>query len=46
MWLEMSRGPAHGGENWAFTECLWSPTRKNPSGSWTFWELLRRVKEV
>lgn len=45
MWLEMSRNAAHGGEGWGFTECLWSPTHKNPSGKWSFWELLRRVEK-
>ena len=45
MWLEMSRDTAHGGEGWAFAECLWSPTHKNPSGSWSFWELLGRVRK-
>ena len=45
MWLEMSRDSAHGGPGWAFTECLWSPTHKNPSGSWSFWELLSRVRK-
>lgn len=43
MWLEMSRDRVHGGPGWAFTECLWSPTHKNPSGRWAFWELLSRV---
>lgn len=45
MWLEMSRDSAHGGADWAFTECLWSPSHKNPSGSWSFWELLKRVRK-
>lgn len=45
MWLEMSKDSAHGGPGWAFTECLWSPTHKNPSGSWSFWELLKRVRK-
>ncbi len=45
MWLEMSRDHAHGGSGWSFTECLWSPTHKNPSGRWPFWELLKRVRK-
>ena len=45
MWLEMSRDPAHGGHGWGFTECLWSPTHKDPKGSWPFWDALPAVKE-
>jgi len=45
MWLEMTRHAAHGGEGWAFAECLWSPTHKDPSGRWSFWESLRRVRK-
>ena len=45
MWLEMSRDEEHGGSGWSFTECLWSPSHKNPSGKWIFWELLLRIKK-
>jgi hypothetical protein len=45
MWLEMSRDPNHGGPGWGFAECLWSPSHKNPSGSWPFWSLLKQVRK-
>jgi putative restriction endonuclease len=45
MWLEMSQNSVHGGLGWAFTECLLSPTHQNPSGSWSFWEILKRVRK-
>ena len=44
LWLEMSRDEKHGGDGWAFTECLWSPTHKNPAGRWPFWESLLHVR--
>lgn|GEM_PF-206575 len=45
MWLEMSRDEEHGGSGWAFSECLWSPSHKAPSGRWPYWEALLRVEE-
>lgn len=45
MWLEMSRDLLHGGVGWEFGECLWSPTHKNPRGTWPYWETLRQIKE-
>lgn len=45
IWLEMSRDETHGGKGWAFTECLWCPSHKNPEGKWGFWESLLEVKE-
>lgn len=45
MWLEMSRDASHGGDGWGFAECLWSPSHKNPSGRWPFWELLLSVRK-
>lgn len=45
MWLEMSRDITHGGEGWAFTECLWCPSHKNQKGKWRFWESLLEVRE-
>ena len=44
MWLEMSRDETHGGSGWAFGECLWSPSHKDPRGKWPFWESLLDVK--
>ena len=45
MWLEMSRDEEHGGPGWVFTECLWSPSHKKPSGKWPFWESLLSVRQ-
>lgn len=44
MGLEVSRDPDHGGLGWGFAECLWSPSHKNPSGRWPFWDLLLQVQ--
>ncbi len=44
MWLEMSRDEEHGGTGWGFTECLWSPTHKDPKGKWSHWETVREVR--
>lgn len=41
----MSRNAEHGGAGWAFAECLWAPSHRNPSGSWPFWGLLLRVRK-
>ena len=45
IWLEMSHDHDHGGFGWEFTKCLWSPSHKNPSGSWPFWNSLLKTKE-
>src|SRR5690348_9490222 len=45
MWLEMSRDEMHGGGEWGFTKCLWSPTtKKGGTSKWAYWENLLRVK--
>lgn len=44
LWLEMSRDPTHGGESWAFTRCLWSPSRKQNQTRWAFWETVLQVQ--
>jgi len=44
LWLEMSRDVVHGGEDWGFTECLWSPARNRVGKKWRFWETLLRVR--
>jgi len=48
LWLEMSRDPVHGGGDWEFGQCLWSPSHKkgNAAGAWPFWDNLRRVREA
>lgn len=38
LWLEMSRDPVHGGGEWDFGKCLWSPARKPDGSKWAFWE--------
>ena len=46
LWLELSLDPVHGGGEWGFGKCLWSPTRKKGAANvrWAFWESLLRVK--
>lgn len=45
LWLEMSRDENHGGGNWAFGKCVWSPTRKTNDTRWSFWETVKNIKE-
>lgn len=48
MWIEMSRDEVHGGGDWAFAKCVWSPTHKNNkkrNQTWLFWENVKKVKE-
>jgi putative restriction endonuclease len=44
MYLEMSRDEAHGGRAWAFSKCIWAPTRKSNGGSWPFWTKILDVE--
>ena len=51
IWLEMFRGVSHGGGNWDFGECLWSPIHKKDrdgilieNSSWPYWENLLKVQ--
>ena len=41
----MSRDDVHGGGEWGFTKCLWSPAYKQGkrNGSWLFWNNLLQV---
>lgn len=41
----MSRVEAHGGEAWAFPNCIWSPNEKKRGGRWPFWDKVLDVKE-
>ena len=41
----MSRDANHGGEGWAYTECLWSPTLNRAGSRQGWWELHRNVRE-
>jgi len=43
----MSRDEAHGGGEWGFTKCLWSPAYKrgNRNGSWLFWNNILQVQQ-
>lgn len=45
LWLEMSRDEVHGGGEWGFTKCLWSPSRKSNGSRWAFWETLLQTQE-
>ena len=44
LWLEMSRDKTHGGGDWGFTRCLWSPTRNKVGHKWAYWETVREVQ--
>ena len=44
----MARNVAGPESRWArrgFAKCLWSPSHKNPSGSWPFWSPLKQVRK-
>jgi putative restriction endonuclease len=45
IWLEMSRDPLHGGGDWGFSYCLWSPSHKKNGTRWAFWDSLLKVEE-
>lgn len=42
-YLEMSRDPEHGGGDWGFKSCVWTPERKRDGKSWVFW---RKIGEI
>jgi putative restriction endonuclease len=42
-WVEMSRDPVHGGGEWGFLKCIWSPTQTRVGGLQGWWENHRRV---
>ena len=45
MYLEMSRDHVHGGNGWAFSNCLWAPTKKRGRGDrWPFWTMIQDVR--
>lgn len=46
IWIEMSREELHGGGEWGFAACVWSPAYKNEpqKRSWAFWNNIRNVK--
>lgn len=47
LWIEMSRDEVHGGGEWGFKKCLWSPAYKQGKrgGSWLFWNNILQVKQ-
>lgn len=47
IWIEMSRDETHGGGEWGFKKCLWSPTYKqgDRGGSWLFWNNILQVRQ-
>lgn len=46
IWIEMSTHDAHGGGEWDFAKCIWSPIYKKnlDHQKWLFWENILRVK--
>lgn len=40
----MSREEAHGGGDWGFSRCLWSPTAHVGGGEWAYWRTMREVR--
>lgn len=47
IWIEMSRDETHGGGEWGFGKCLWSPSHKrgDRKRSWLFWKNLLDVQQ-
>ena len=47
IWIEMSRDEVHGGGEWGFKKCLWSPAYKqgDRGGPWLFWNNILHVKQ-
>lgn len=43
-WIEMSRDPVHGGGDWGFLKCLWSPTSKADGSSQGWWKNFEHVR--
>ncbi|HTW45634.1 MAG TPA: HNH endonuclease [Acidobacteriaceae bacterium] len=44
-YLEMSRDIDHGGGTWAFTNCVWAPTKKRDGANWPFWEKVQEIQQ-
>lgn len=47
IWIEMSRDEIHGGGEWGFKKCLWSPTHKRGKrkASWLFYDNILQVRQ-
>ena len=47
IWIEMSRDERHGGGEWGFAKCLWSPAYKRGSrkSSWLYWKNILEVQQ-
>lgn len=47
IWIEMSRDDMHGGGEWGFAKCLWSPAYKQGTrnSSWLFWNNILQVQK-
>ena len=45
IYLEMTRDSTHGGGEWAFTYCVWSPAKKKGGSTWPFWRKILQVKD-
>src|SRR5690349_17972401 len=45
IYLEMSRDLTHGGGDWGFGKCVWSPSRKQDGSKWPFWTKVLDVRQ-
>jgi len=43
--IEMARDEVHGGGEWSFTKCLFSPTRTVDNKRWPFWNKILDVRK-
>lgn len=41
----MARDPIHGGNGWAFGECVWAPAEKERGGDWPHWTRVKNVRQ-
>jgi len=44
MFLEMSRNIDHGGGDWGFRKCVWSPTLKSNGATWAYWSNILKIR--
>jgi putative restriction endonuclease len=45
VYIEMARDIEHGGDTWAFPNCVWAPTKKRDDNSWIFWKKILQIKK-
>ena len=41
----MSKDPIHGGGTWAFSNCVWAPTKTRDGKRWPFWNKIAEVRD-